>query len=145
MEREEPQNYDIIFLDAFSGDSVPAHLLTREAFEIYKRHLRRDASGKITGCIVLHITNSFLNLYPVVKNAAEQVMHMKYTSIYRVGDRREFTQLTHYFIMSNDDDYLALHPMVKRKKQGVEIDDDWKDIPLWTDRYSNLFKILLKD
>jgi spermidine synthase len=160
MEREEPQNYDIIFLDAFSGDSVPAHLLTREAFEIYKKHLRKDAAGNITGYIVLNITNSYLNLYPVVKNAAEQVMKMKYTSVYRERDRKEFAQRTHYFIMSNDEGYLKSHPMVKRQKfkfvkdqQGNEekiptgetYDYDWPGIPLWTDHYSNLFTILLKD
>ncbi len=145
MEREPAQNYDIIFLDAFSGDSVPAHLLTREAFEIYKKHLRKDADGKITGMIVLHITNSYLNLYPVVKNAAEQVMNMKYTSIYRKRDRKEFEMRTHYFIMSNDQEYLDSHPKKTRIQDGKEVDYDWKDIPLWTDHYSNLFKILLKD
>jgi spermidine synthase len=160
MEREPPQNYDVIFLDAFSGDSVPAHLLTREAFEIYKKHLRKDADGKITGYIVLNITNSYLNLYPVVKNAAEQVMNMKYTSIYRERDRKEFAQRTHYFIMSNDEGYLKDHPMIKRTRYkyvkdaagneekvdtGEKFDYDWKDIPLWTDHYSNLFKILLDD
>lgn len=160
MEREEPQNYDVIFLDAFSGDSVPAHLLTREAFEIYKKHLRKDADGKITGMIVLNITNSYLNLYPVVKNAAEQVMQMKYTSVYRERDPKEYAQRTHYFIMSNDEGYLKEQPMVKRKKYifvknaageeekvatGEEYDYDWQNIPLWTDHYSNLFKILLKD
>lgn len=145
MEREEPQQYDVIFLDAFSGDSVPAHLLTREAFEIYRKHLRRDAAGNITGMIVLHITNSFLNLYPVVKNAAEQVLQMKYTSIYSESNLREFAQRTHYFIISNDQDYLASHPPVKRIKEGVEVDYNWPGIPLWTDHYSNLFKILMRD
>ena len=160
MEREPAQNYDVIFLDAFSGDSVPAHLLTREAFEIYKKHLRRDAEGKIQGIIVLNITNSYLNLYPVVKNAAEQVMQMKYTSVYREAFPQEYAQRTHYFIMSNDEEYLKANPMVKRQKfkyekdvegnekkipTGEEYDYDWKDIPLWTDHYSNLFTILLKD
>ncbi len=160
MEREPAQNYDVIILDAFSGDSVPAHLLTREAFEIYKKHLRRDADGKIQGIIVLNITNSYLNLYPVVKNAAEQVMQMKYTSVYRESFPQEYAQRTHYFIMSNDEEYLKANPMVKRQKYkyvtdaegnekkvptGEEYDYDWKDIPLWTDHYSNLFKILLND
>lgn len=160
MEREPPQNYDVIFLDAFSGDSVPAHLLTREAFEIYKKHLRKDADGNIQGMIVLNITNSYLNLYPVVKNAAEQVMQMKYNSVYRERDRKEFAQRTHYFIMTNDEGYLKSHKMVKRQvfefvqdaagneqkiPTGKEYDYDWKDIPLWTDHYSNLFQILLSE
>ena len=62
--------------------------------------------------------------------------------------------------MANDEEYLKTHPMVKRQKYdyvkdaagneekvatGKEYDYDWKDIPLWTDHYSNLFKILLND
>src|SRR5207248_4464004 len=40
LEHEQPQNYDLIALDAFSGDIVPVHLLTAEAFDLYQRHLR---------------------------------------------------------------------------------------------------------
>jgi len=158
MEREKPQDYDIIFLDAFSGDSVPAHLLTREAFEIYKKHLRKDADGKITGMLVLHITNSYLNLYPIVKNAAEQVMKMKYTSIYRKRYHEDeltpneertysdkFAMRTHYFIMSNDEKYLEKHPKISRIEEGKAVDYNLPGIPLWTDHYSNLFDILISD
>jgi hypothetical protein len=57
----EPQrNYDLLVVDAFSGDSIPVHLLTREAFQIYRRHL---APG---GLLALHISNMFLDLRPVV-------------------------------------------------------------------------------
>lgn len=158
MEREPPQEYDIIFLDAFSGDSVPAHLLTREAFEIYKKHLRKDADGKITGMLVLHITNSYLNLYPIVKNAADQVMNMKYTSIYRKRYHEDeqtpneartysdkFAMRTHYFIMSNDEKYLNTHPKISRIEDGKPVDYNLSGIPLWTDHYSNLFDILFED
>ena len=59
--------YDVIVLDAFSGGSVPIHLLTREAFAIYRRHLKPN------GFIVINITNGYLNLYPAVKRQAEHL------------------------------------------------------------------------
>jgi len=61
---EKPQGYDILVLDAFSGDAIPAHLLTREAMAIYRTHL---APG---GQLAMHISNQYLNLEPVVRALA---------------------------------------------------------------------------
>ena len=66
LEQESPQNFDVLVLDAFSGDAMPAHLLTREAFEIYRRHLEAD------GMMAVHISNRYLDLEPVVAGLAEQ-------------------------------------------------------------------------
>ena len=60
MERESPQGYDALVLDAFSGDGVPTHLLTREVMATYLRHLKPD------GVIAFHISNRHLDLAPVV-------------------------------------------------------------------------------
>jgi len=65
LEREDDQRFDVLMVDAFSGDSVPIHLLTLEAFAQYFRHLKPD------GILVVHITNRFLDLRPVVKTAAD--------------------------------------------------------------------------
>ncbi len=152
MEREKMQEYDVIVLDAFSGDSVPAHLLTREAFEIYRKHLKKNQDGTIAGKICIHITNTYLNLYPVVKNAAEQVMRMKYTSIYKRSDKLERLERSHYFVITNDQSFLDQTPMVQpflpeMNSDGSEarrklVDQDWPGIPLWTDHYSTIFNIL---
>jgi spermidine synthase len=64
LEREASQQFDLLAIDAFSGDAVPVHLLTREAFAIYFRHI------KPRGIIAFHITNLFLNLEPVIAAAA---------------------------------------------------------------------------
>ena len=64
LEKEAAQLFDVLVVDAFSGDSVPIHLLTREAFAQYFRHLKPD------GVLAVHITNRFLDLRPVVKTAA---------------------------------------------------------------------------
>ncbi len=152
MEREALQDYDVIVLDAFSGDSVPAHLLTREAFEIYRKHLKKNSDGSIAGMICIHITNTYLNLYPVVKNAAEQVLKSKYTSVYKVSKSQDLLMRSHYFMISNDQAFLDRTPMVPpyevdSKAGGNEqsrkvIDQDWSGIPLWTDHYSTIFNIL---
>lgn len=148
MEREADQEYDVIVLDAFSGDSVPAHLLTREAFDIYRKHLKKNPDGTIAGMICIHITNTYLNLYPVVKNAAEQVMKTKYTSIYKRSNMQELLMRSHYFIMSNDQAFLDRTPMVgpfvsaDNESGRRDIDQDWPGIALWTDHYSTIFNIL---
>ncbi|MBW2416623.1 MAG: fused MFS/spermidine synthase [Deltaproteobacteria bacterium] len=67
LERERPQEFDLIFLDAFSSDAIPVHLLTREAFEIYDRHLRHD------GILAVHITSAHLDLEPPVRALARHL------------------------------------------------------------------------
>jgi hypothetical protein len=65
LEREAPQEYDVLAVDAFSSDSIPMHLLTVEAFRAYLRHLAAD------GVLAFHVTNRYLDLKPVVRGAAE--------------------------------------------------------------------------
>lgn len=155
MEREAAQEYDVIVLDAFSGDSVPAHLLTHEAFDIYRRHLKKNADGSLRGFVCIHITNSFLNLYPIVKNAAKHVLKMPYTSIYREAQPQNHSMRSHYFIITNDERFLAKTSMVPQFRESIDpstgkeiltpIDRDWPGIALWTDHYSTIFNILLND
>ena len=64
LEREPPQNFDLLAVDAFSGDSIPVHLITREAFGDYFRHLKPG------GILAVHISNLHLDLRPVVERAA---------------------------------------------------------------------------
>jgi hypothetical protein len=61
LEREAPQRFDVLAVDAFSSDSIPVHLLTREALAVYKRHLAER------GAVVFHITNRYLDLSGVVR------------------------------------------------------------------------------
>jgi hypothetical protein len=66
LEREAPQKFDLLAIDAFSGDSIPMHLLTRESMAIYLKHL---APG---GVIVFQATNRFVDIAPVVAQLAEE-------------------------------------------------------------------------
>jgi spermidine synthase len=67
LESEAPQRFDVLVADAFSGDAVPVHLLTREAFELYRRHLAPD------GLLAVNVTNRYLDLAPVSARAAQSV------------------------------------------------------------------------
>jgi hypothetical protein len=71
LEREPPQRFDVLAVDAFSGDSVPIHLITAEAMQVYLRHTLPD------GVIAFHVTNRFLAMAPVVeKIALAQGLHV---------------------------------------------------------------------
>jgi hypothetical protein len=61
LEQEPNQQFDVLVLDAFSGDAIPVHLLTTEAMQIYSRHLSQD------GVLAVHISNSYFDLEPVVR------------------------------------------------------------------------------
>ncbi|MBC7816964.1 MAG: spermidine synthase, partial [Planctomycetaceae bacterium] len=67
LERQSPQEYDVLVLDAFSGDGVPVHLLTSEAFDIYGKHLKPD------GLIVVNVSNRHLDLQPVLRAQAQRL------------------------------------------------------------------------
>ncbi len=65
LERDAPQNFDLLVIDVFSGDAIPVHFLSREAFELYFRHIRED------GILAMHVSNLALNIAPVVKKLAD--------------------------------------------------------------------------
>ncbi|MBM3738634.1 MAG: hypothetical protein FJW39_22890 [Acidobacteria bacterium] len=61
LSMEPPQGFDVLVIDAFSSDAIPAHLLTREAMQVYRRHLRPG------GTLLVHISNRYADLAPVVR------------------------------------------------------------------------------
>ncbi|MGE0420655.1 MAG: fused MFS/spermidine synthase [Reyranellaceae bacterium] len=66
LTREDPQQYSVLVIDAFSGDSIPIHLLTIEAFDVYMKHVISD------GALLVHVSNKYFDLAPLVKNAADR-------------------------------------------------------------------------
>ncbi len=128
LEHEAPQNFDVLLIDAFSGDSVPVHLLTREAFELYQRHMKPD------GIIAVHITNHSLNLAPVVERAAREFgLH----SI-RIANKTEESGCypTDYVLLTRNTAFIQANPPVEPAYARAI------DVPLWTDHRHNLFQIL---
>ncbi|MDX1947919.1 MAG: fused MFS/spermidine synthase, partial [Pirellulaceae bacterium] len=124
--------FDVLCLDAFSGDAVPTHLLTDEAFALYKQHLADD------GIIVVNITNTYLDLYPVVKKLAEK-HGLKHTRVFSPGSGG-LTYRTYFVLLTNDESFLLATP-----ETIAELPESFRkqrDVPLWTDRYHNLFQVL---
>lgn len=125
--------FDVLCLDAFSGDAVPTHLLTTEAFALYKRHLKPD------GIMVLNITNTYLDLFPVVTKLAE-AHGFQYTRTYLPKDPDRPIYRTYYALVTNDQDFLRQTPEVLVDMPAAL--QKLREVPLWTDRYHNLFQIL---
>jgi hypothetical protein len=133
MEREvandNSQKFDILIVDAFAGDAIPVHLLTREAVEIYLRELKPD------GVLAIHISNRYLDLRPVVHELAEQFnLHGGWVH----SDGGPVTMPSDWILLARTDEVLG-QPEVSCKLQSL---DSQRKVRLWTDDYSNLFQIL---
>jgi len=130
LEREAPQNYDLIAVDAFSSDSIPVHLLTREALQLYFRHLNPQ------GILAVHISNRYINLEPVLERGAAALG--KAARVYETDDNDEGTCYGTTWVL------LASDPAIFNRdelKNGVKpTPAPW--LRTWTDDYSNVFQVL---
>ncbi|MCE9556280.1 MAG: fused MFS/spermidine synthase [Planctomycetes bacterium] len=136
LEREPPQKYDVLVLDAFSGDAIPTHLLTREAFEIYRGHLAPKEKDGIEGTLAVHITNTFLDLRPVVLAGAEQ-LGLTAIVLDTPGDDAKMIFSARWMILTRDPGLVAAltpHATLDAKLRPI----------VWTDDHSDLFKLLVR-
>jgi SAM-dependent methyltransferase len=136
LEREAPRRYDVLGIDAFSGDSIPMHLVTREAMAQYVRHLAPD------GVIVFQATNRYIDLMPVVKRLANEVG----MEAVLVSDVPSGSDIGPDFWLSATDQIL-----VTRNRALLQADSlryvatpiaDRPDLATFTDAHHNLFRIL---
>ena len=132
MEREPPQQYDVIALDAFSGDAIPAHLLTKQAFELYLRHLAA------TGVLAVHISNRHLDLKPVVGGIASELKLMA-RRVSTTDDGLVGEAASDWLLVTRNASFLG-DPEIREASE--EVQGTYKPVRLWTDDYSNLFQIL---
>ena len=132
LEREESQQFDVLAVDAFSSDSIPVHLLTREAFELYFRHVKPD------GVLALHITNQYLNLRPVVQAAAAS-LGKKTLLVRNEVDDETGMFATQWILVTGNSAFFESLPSADARAHLEPVGD--KLVP-WTDGYSNLFRIL---
>lgn len=138
LEREAQagsQPFDVLILDAFSGDAVPTHLLTTEAFEIYNRHIVPD------GVLLVHVSNRYLDLRGIVRRLAEE---HGYEIILVDQGEYEDPVLGPNGVYSTD--WLVLS---KNRELLAQIDQNVSPLPaktanspLWTDAQTDLFRIL---
>jgi hypothetical protein len=130
---DKPQHFNVLALDAFNGDAPPVHLLTDEAFEIYLQHLEPD------GVIVVNITNRYINLVPVV-NAVAKKHGLGVTRVMTPYEDEKMLNRTDFMMLTRNQEFLAAHPPVLIEES---LQPEY-EVPLWTDKYSNLFTILKK-
>jgi SAM-dependent methyltransferase len=128
LEREEPQNYDVLAVDAFSGDSIPVHLITVEAFSQYLRHLKPE------GVIAFHVSNRFLDLKPVLLAIAEQ-HKLEYAYLHESGDNGGTT--SDWVVLTRYKPFI-LKPSIVEATEPVAPRPEWR---LWTDNYNNLIQV----
>jgi SAM-dependent methyltransferase len=126
------EEFDILILDAFTGDAVPVHLLTREAYQIYLSHLRPG------GLLVFQVSNRYLDLGIVVRGLAEEA-GQETVSITTTGDLYVDTHEASYVIATNNREFLA-DPTVRLL---AEASPPVESAPrIWTDAFASLWTVM---
>jgi hypothetical protein len=134
---EEPDaSYDVIVVDAFSSDAIPAHLLTREAIALYLRKVREG------GIVVLHLSNRNLAL---VSEAARVARDLNAPTLYRISDRFEQPYVSYYGGLAASVMIVARSPQVLSRL--ILPSNDWQAFQTpegrgWTDDYINMPRAL---
>ena len=131
LEREPPQGFDVLAIDAFSGDAIPVHLLTREAFAVYFRQLRPE------GVVAVNVSNRYVNLQPVVLRAAESLGKQACVIVNAEDEQRAILPATWVLVSGRrsffDADFI---------KQASAPPHEILGLRVWTDDYSNLLRVL---
>lgn len=129
LEREPDQHYDLLVADAFSGDAVPAHLLTKQALELYFRHL------KPAGILALNITNTHLDLAPVVEKLGKALGKHAVIIENSTDEDREVFHSRWALVSSRPFTDPAIREVAEEpvSRPGMRV---------WTDDYNNLFQVL---
>jgi hypothetical protein len=136
MEQElaagHPQQFDLLALDAFSSDAIPVHLLTKESFEIYLRHLKPD------GVIAVHTSNRYLDLRPVVENLARHFGLQ--AAVISDDDEKDWWVYRTTWILVTRNQALLDDEEIRAATDKPEAPDD--SVSLWTDDHASLYEIL---
>lgn len=125
------QQFDVLFVDAFSGDSIPIHLLTHEAFELYFRHLKAE------GVLAVHITNNQLDLTDPIRNAAYELGK---DAILIERDPDSWSEYFSTWVLIGSDDSLL--QLIKQDERVTPWRRKQPKAIRWTDDYSNLLQVV---
>jgi spermidine synthase len=135
LDREPAQNFDLLAIDAFSSDSIPVHLITREAFDLYERHLAPE------GIIAVHISNHYLDLQPVVLALARAAnYHVALIDVDEIGHEDEWWVYgSTWMLLSRSEKSLRV-PSITSASSPVSTNSP--HLRLWTDDFASVFQIL---
>jgi hypothetical protein len=126
LQQEPAKTFDVIVVDAFSDDSIPVHLLTQEAFQVYFGRLRDG------GILAIHVTNRYLDLAPVIEAGARS-LQKESLPIHNPADPERQVYSADWVLVGDD---LREFGSVSQLKSSP------RTVRPWTDEYSNLFGIL---
>jgi spermidine synthase len=135
LERELSQQFDVLVMDAFSGDSIPMHLLTREAMAVYVRHLKPG------GVLAFQATNRFIDIAPVVASLAQEYG----LAAVLVSDTPDSEEGADYWLSATDQILVTSN---RRLLETAQIRDVGKvlvvrpNFRVWTDDYNSLWGVL---
>jgi SAM-dependent methyltransferase len=130
LEREPPQGFDVLAIDAFSSDAIPVHLITAQALAIYRRHVKPG------GIIAFHVTNRYLDLAPVVQQLADaQGLHA--VLIVDDGDA-PLASRSDWVLLSDSESTLEVDA-IDDAAEEIKPHPGWR---LWTDDFNNIVQVL---
>jgi hypothetical protein len=130
LERDSPQAFDVLAVDAFSGGAVPVHLLTAEAIDVYLRHMQPG------GVIVFNVTNRYIALAPVIQKIADS-KGLHGALVHDEADNTPF-RATDYVLVARDPQALMRHPI----RGATSAPEPIASLEPWTDDFNNLFGVL---
>jgi hypothetical protein len=126
------ENLDFLAMDAFTSDAVPMHLLTREAYTTYLRHLKPD------GVLAINVSNRYLDLEPIVAQAAREI-GWSGVLVYDEGDSQPFYVSNTWILLSKTPAVFSNATFQEADMHPLEPRTGFR---LWTDDYSNIIQIL---
>lgn len=137
LNKGDKQNFDLLVLDAFSSDSIPVHLLTKESMGLYREHTHPE------GVIAIHVSNKYLDLETVVRRLATEMNMMMVVVDSDNGESlgEDWIYDCTWILLSDNEEFIRQiegsgYPRTKLSSQ--------EDSPLWTDEYTSIFRIFYK-
>ena len=130
LERETPQQFDLLAVDAFNSNSVPTHLLTREAFALYWHHL------KLGGVLAIHASNKYVDLAPVVALAAQRDGK---TARLLLNDQNGAIDRSRWVLVTANPSFFT--GLSLGTATQIDVPPNLRE---WTDDYSNLTRLILR-
>jgi spermidine synthase len=132
LEAQPSQQFDLMAIDAFTSDAIPVHLLTRQAFALYFRHL------KPSGILAVHVSNRYLDLVPVVSRNAHDFGKAA-VDVNDEDEAADYFTSSDWVLVSADG---SIYHDAAFKSSSVQPARMRANLRPWTDDYSNLFQIL---
>jgi hypothetical protein len=136
LEQGQPQNFDVLAVDVFSSDSIPVHLLTREAVDVYRRHLARH------GVLALHISNAHLNLVPVTLEHA-RTFELHATLV--VHEPKDEAARSVWVILSPDTEFSLGRTFRQALSRVERLKPESFETVSWTDEQGSVLPLLRRE